>query len=86
MGLKVLLIILATIAGIFILIEGSLKLIFGFGNPPLYISDEEIGYLLAPNQRVRRLGNLIAINQYSMRNNSIQTTRAASTFRIMLLG
>ena len=37
-----------------VLVEGVLRVGFGFGNPPLYIADEHIGYLLAPNQRVRR--------------------------------
>ncbi|MEM9543649.1 MAG: SGNH/GDSL hydrolase family protein [Cyanobacteria bacterium P01_E01_bin.42] len=67
-------------------IELGLRLFFGFGDPLLYIGDEKIGYLLAPNQRVRRMGNRIAINQYSMRSPSITPTPASGTFRIMLVG
>ena len=54
--------------GLFFLLAGvlvaelTLRLFFGFGNPPLYTADDDIGYLLAPNQRMRRFGNLIAIN------------------------
>lgn len=69
-----------------LLAELTLRLLFGFGNPPLYIADEAIGYLLAPNQRVRRLGNLIAINQYSMRARSIEPSRPANTLRVFLIG
>ncbi|MBX2862626.1 MAG: SGNH/GDSL hydrolase family protein [Leptolyngbyaceae cyanobacterium MAG.088] len=69
-----------------LLAELTLKLLFGFGNPPLYIADETIGYLLAPNQRVRRFGNLIAINQYSMRADAIETSRPPTTLRVFLIG
>ncbi|MEM7061781.1 MAG: SGNH/GDSL hydrolase family protein [Cyanobacteria bacterium P01_B01_bin.77] len=69
-----------------LLAELSLRLLFGFGNPPLYIADEAIGYLLAPNQRMRRFGNLIAINQYSMRARSIEPSRPANTLRVFLIG
>lgn len=66
--------------------ELALKLLFGFGNPPLYIADDTIGYLLAPNQRVRRFGNLININQYSMRSNEIEKTRPLNSLRVFLIG
>lgn len=69
-----------------LLAELALRLLFGFGNPPLYIADDAIGYLLAPNQRVRRFGNLIAINQYSMRARPIEPSRPADTLRVFLVG
>lgn len=84
--MKILLIILATVTSIGIICEASLRLILGFGNPPLYIADEEIGYLLAPNQQVRRLGNQISINQYSMRSKIIEPDRADDTLRILAIG
>ena len=70
----------------FLLLELALRLLFGFGNPPLYMADGAIGYLLAPNQRVRRFGNLIAINQYSMRSGPIEQSRPANTLRVFLIG
>ncbi|MDV3353511.1 SGNH/GDSL hydrolase family protein [Leptolyngbyaceae cyanobacterium CCMR0082] len=70
----------------FLLVELALKLLFGFGNPPLYVADDTIGYLLAPNQRVRRFGNLININQYSMRSNEIEKTRPLNILRVFLIG
>ncbi len=86
MMMKILLIILATLTGIGIIFEASLRLILGFGNPPLYIADEKIGYLLAPDQKVRRMGNKIQINQYSMRSEVINPTKPNSNLRILVLG
>ncbi|AFY47735.1 hypothetical protein Nos7524_1874 [Nostoc sp. PCC 7524] len=78
-------IVLAVIVAL-LLGEMGLRSLFGFGNPLTYIADEEIGYLLAPNQRTRRFGNRIEINEYSMRSASISQIPAPSTRRILLLG
>lgn len=83
--MKLLLVILAGLVGLLGVLEVGLRLL-GFGNPPIYIADEQIGYLLAPNQRTRRLGNRIAINEYSMRSEAIARERPDSTLRIFLLG
>lgn len=78
---------IAVAAGVaLLLIEIALRLGYGFGNPPLYMGDENIGYLLAPNQRVRRFGNRIHINEYSMRAGPIAPEPAAGNFRLLLLG
>ncbi len=69
-----------------IILEIFLRLAFGFGNPLLYVSDRQIGYLLAPNQNVRRFGNRIQINEYSMRSGTIAATRPNSTLRILMIG
>ncbi|XZF61550.1 MAG: SGNH/GDSL hydrolase family protein [Gloeotrichia echinulata DVL01] len=82
----VLIIILTVVTGLLMAIEVGLRSFFGFGNPLIYIGDEEIGYLLAPNQRTRRFGNRIEINEYSMRSAPIQKTPAASTLRVLILG
>nr|WP_174763494.1 SGNH/GDSL hydrolase family protein [Anabaena sp. UHCC 0204] len=66
--------------------ELGLRSLFGFGNPLIYIKDEQIGYLLAPNQRTKRFGNRIEINQYSMRSPTIPKIPSPSTLRILLLG
>lgn len=84
--MKVLLLILAVAIGLLVVVEGGLRLLLGFGNPPLYIADEDIGYLLAPNQSTRRFGNRIAINEYSMRSPAIARTRSPLTLRVLLLG
>jgi hypothetical protein len=84
---KVLLIIaLTVIAALFVMIEVGLRSLFGFGNPLIYVGDDKIGYLLAPNQRTRRFGNRIEINQYSMRSAPIEKTALPSTLRVLLLG
>ncbi|AFY33858.1 SGNH/GDSL hydrolase family protein [Calothrix sp. PCC 7507] len=82
----VLIIILAVVVGLLVAVEVGLRSLFGFGNPLIYISDEQIGYLLAPNQRTRRFGNRIEINEYSMRSGPIQKTPAPSTLRVLILG
>ncbi|NJM69077.1 MAG: SGNH/GDSL hydrolase family protein [Scytonema sp. RU_4_4] len=85
--MKVALVIsLVVLIGLFLVIEVGLRLLFGFGNPLTYIPDEQIGYLLAPNQRTRRFGHRIEINQYSMRSEPISKTPLPSTLRVLLLG
>ncbi len=84
--MKVALIILAVTAGLWVAIEVLLRVLFGFGNPLIYIPDAECGYLLAPNQRVRRLGNRIEINEYSMRTGAIAPLPPIETLRVLLLG
>ncbi len=71
---------------ILLLAELVLRFGFGFGRPPLYVADDTMGYRLAPNQKVRRLGNRIWINQYSMRAGAIAPTPASDTLRLFLLG
>ena len=85
-AVKVALVILVVMLGLLLLSEVGLRLLLGFGNPLIYIADEKIGYLLAPNQRTRRFGNRIEINQYSMRSRAIALQRESSTLRILLLG
>jgi len=84
--MKVALVVLAVVLVLLILLEVGLRLLFGFGNPLIYVTDEEIGYLLAPNQRTRRFGNRIEINQYSMRGDAISPNRGESTLRVLLIG
>lgn len=78
--------ILAVIVGFLLLLEVVLRVLFGFGNPLIYIADERIGYLLAPNQRTRRFGNRIAINEYSMRSLPTRVTPSPSSLRVLLVG
>ncbi|MEM9003304.1 MAG: SGNH/GDSL hydrolase family protein [Cyanobacteria bacterium P01_F01_bin.86] len=67
-------------------VEIALRLLFGFGNPPLYVADAQVGYRLAPNQRTRRFGNAFQINQYSMRGAAIAPKPEPETLRILLIG
>jgi lysophospholipase L1-like esterase len=78
--------IITVLAFVIIGVEIGLRSRFGFGNPLLYIADPSIGYLLAPNQKTRRFGNQILVNQYSMRSAEVLPQRPAQTFRVLLLG
>lgn len=80
------LIIIAILSLAIFLLEIALRFIFGFGNPLLYIADDQIGYLLAPNQKSRRYRNQIEINEYSMRSATCQLNRPDGMLRILLLG
>ena len=84
--MKLLLMVVAGLLGLGVVAEVGLRLTQGLGNPPLYIADRDIGYLLAPNQKLRRGGNLIEINQYSMRDREIELSKERGTKRIFLLG
>ncbi|WP_089094028.1 SGNH/GDSL hydrolase family protein [Nodularia sp. NIES-3585] len=84
--MKLALIIFLGVVGLFVLVEVGLRSLLGFGNPLIYIGDPHIGYLLAPNQRTRRFGNRIEINQYSMRSPPIEKIPAASTLRVLIIG
>lgn len=77
---------LAVVVGLFVVLEVGLRWFFGFGNPLTYVTDEHIGYLLAPNQQTKRFGNRIEINEYSMRGAPVQKSLPSSTLRILLLG
>jgi len=77
---------LGTLFTIFVVLEIGLRWFFGFGNPLIYITDPQIGYLLAPNQQTRRFGNPIEINQYSMRTAPITEKPSPGIFRVLLLG
>ncbi|MEA5616984.1 SGNH/GDSL hydrolase family protein [Cronbergia sp. UHCC 0137] len=70
--------------GLLIVMELGLRSLFGFGNPLIYIPDQQIGYLLAPNQGTRRFGNRIEINQYSMRSGAFQ--EVPTSLRVLVLG
>ncbi len=84
------LIILAGIVVVLVLVVGGIEVglrsLFGFGKPLLYITDSQIGYLLAPSQHTRRFGNQIWVNQYSMRSDVVTINRLEQTFRVLLLG
>jgi hypothetical protein len=77
---------LAAVAIVSLLVEIALRLLFGLGDRIIYISDPDIGYLLAPNQKVRRFGNRISIEKHSMRCDEFLEERPNNTLRVFLLG
>jgi len=84
--MKIVLVLLGILLVVLMAVEIGLRLRFGLGSPVLYLGDSDIGYLLAPNQKTRRYGNQIEINQYSMRSASITSLPISGTRRVMLLG
>ncbi|SKB12658.1 Lipolytic protein G-D-S-L family [Planktothrix sp. PCC 11201] len=84
--MKIVLVLLEILLVVLMVVEIGLRLRFGLGSPVLYLGDSDIGYLLAPNQKTRRYGNQIEINQYSMRSASITPLPISGTRRVMLLG
>ncbi len=59
----------------------------GFGNPPLYQSDPEVGYVLKPSQNLTRLrGARVFINSLGMRSNEVAANKPAGVYRVLLLG
>ena len=48
--------------------EILLRIVWGFGNPMLYVPDKDFEYIYAPNQEVTRFSNKICTNEYSMRS------------------
>jgi hypothetical protein len=59
----------------------------GLGDPPLYVADGEIEYLLKPSRQYRRLGRRIAVNAYSMRADDFPRAKQSSReLRVLLLG
>ncbi len=83
---KLLLLCVSLALGLFLITEIALRHFFGFGNPPLYIGDDEIGYLLKPNQTTKRFGNRIRINQFSMRAGGFTPTPTDGQHRLFLIG
>lgn len=81
-----LLIVSMVAGGLLTVLELILRRVWGFGNPLIYQSDPQCGYLLAPNQTVRRLGNRITINEYSMRSPPIAPLPSVGVLRVLLLG
>ncbi|MGB3137591.1 MAG: SGNH/GDSL hydrolase family protein [Nodosilinea sp.] len=78
--------VLATGALALAAVEIFLRARYGLGDPPLYVADARTGYRLAPHQNLRRRGNHIAINAYSMRGPSIAPGRDTDTLRVLMLG
>jgi hypothetical protein len=65
--------------------EGTLR-VFGFGSPVLYRTDPQAMFYPAPNQKIDRYGGRIEINRFGMRAPDYPTTKAAGTFRVLMIG
>lgn len=63
--------------------EVVLRVKYGFCNSPLYVSDPDFEYIYAPNQDVKRFGQVLRTNRFSMRNEEIMPT---DSIVILLIG
>lgn len=66
-----------------LLIEGALRLFFGFGTPPLFISDPDYEYIYAPNQDIHRFGGRLITNNFSMRSDALSVD---DSIRVLIFG
>lgn len=64
-------------------LELLLRYRYGFGNPVLYKEDKDYEYIFMPNQEVRRLGNSVQTNEYSMRSKPLSSK---DRIRILKIG
>jgi hypothetical protein len=63
--------------------ETVLRFKYGFCSAPLYVSDPDFEYIYAPNQEVKRFGNMVRTNNISMRNEALSP---ADSITILLVG
>ena len=63
------------------------RLVLGLGDPPLYVADPQIEYLMKPNQDVRRFGNRVLVNEWGMRSNAFAARKVdREELRVMVFG
>ena len=70
------------------LVAGELgaRYIVGLGDPPLFMLDPEIEYLLRPDQKCRRFGHDYIVNSHSMRSEEFATLKPKGQLRVMVIG
>lgn len=76
----------AILIGLLLSAEIGLRAIVGLGNPPLFQSDPEVGYLMVANQEVYRLGTRIKINAFHQRSDDLAPLPAPGVIRYFFLG
>ncbi len=68
-------------------LEAFARLVLGLGDPPLTVLDSDLEYRFAPNQDVRRFGNRVVYNQWSMRSEPIGASKSdPNELRVLVLG
>jgi hypothetical protein len=69
-----------------VLVELGGRYIVGLGRMPLYVADDQIEYVLAPDQHIRRRNTLIETNRYGMRAADFEPTKSnADELRVMVI-
>ena len=78
---------LLLLLAVLIAAELFLRIHYGLGDPPLSIADPDIEYVFAPSQEVRRLGNRIHYNAYSMRSDDFPRRKSdPRELRVLTIG
>jgi len=76
------------LAGVTILLAGEAfcRFVLGLGDPPLAMVHPQIEYLFKPDQQLRRLGNQISYNRWSMRSAHFSPQKKPGELRVMVFG
>ena len=54
------------------------RLVIGLGDPPLYVADPKMEYLLQPSKTYYRFHKRFAVNQYSMRSDDFPAQKSGA--------
>jgi GDSL-like Lipase/Acylhydrolase family len=76
-------------AAVVLLIAGELfcRYVIGLGDPPLYVADPKMEYLLQPSKTYYRFHKRFAVNQYGMRSDDFPPQKSdANEFRVLVIG
>ena len=72
-----------------VIVSGELfcRVVLGLANPPLYVADPQIEYMMKPDQDVRRFGNHVFVNHWGMRSPEIsQHKQNSDEIRVLIFG
>lgn len=76
------------LAGLLVAAELFARYSLRLGDPPLFMPDAEMRYVMVPSRTYKRLGNVISYNRYSMRGTPDfpEKKSAPNEFRVFVLG
>lgn len=67
--------------------EVAARYVLGLGDPPLYVLDPRIEYMLAPSQDCRRFGNVFQTNRFGMRSDELSEKKSSpDELRVVVVG
>jgi hypothetical protein len=71
----------------FVAAELICRFVVGLGDPPLYVAEPDIEYLLQPSKTYYRFHNRFSVNRYSMRADDFPSAKSvASELRVIVIG
>lgn len=73
--------------GLVISAELVTRYVFGLGNPPLFVLDDRIEYLLKPSSTYRPFHHVFSVNSHSMRSDEFPEAKSnADELRVLVIG